>query len=44
MCIQRYHKDAPEKGLFYPDHGYLEVKGYTNVGRVRSVTDKRSNT
>lgn len=39
MCILRYHK-----GLFYPDHGYLEVKGYTNVGRVGSVIDKSSNT
>ncbi|CAL2269762.1 unnamed protein product [Prunus armeniaca] len=42
MCILRYLKVTPGKGLMFCKYGYTYVEGYTDADWASSVTDRRS--
>ena len=42
MQILSYLKGAPGKWLIFRKHGYMEIKGYTDVDWAGNITDRRS--
>ncbi|CAL9004389.1 unnamed protein product, partial [Prunus brigantina] len=42
MCISRYLKVTPGKGLMFCKYGHTDVEGYTDAYWAGSVTDRRS--
>ncbi|CAL8151504.1 unnamed protein product [Prunus armeniaca] len=42
MCILRYLKVTPGKGLMFCKYGHTDVEGYTDADRAGSVIDRRS--
>ena len=41
MRILSYLKGAPGKWLIFRKHGYMEIKGYTDVDWAGNITDRR---
>ena len=41
ICIQRYLKLAPEKGLFFGNHGHTQVEAFIDIDWACLVTDRR---
>ena len=42
VCILRYIKSAPGKGLLFEDQGHEHMIGYTDVDWAGSPSDRRS--
>uniref|UniRef100_A0A0V0IV13 Putative ovule protein n=1 Tax=Solanum chacoense TaxID=4108 RepID=A0A0V0IV13_SOLCH len=42
ICILRYIKSAPGKGLLHEDGGHEKIVGYSDADWARSPADKRS--
>ena len=40
ICILRYLKMAPGRGLVFSKNGHLNVEGYTNADLVGFITDR----
>ena len=42
VCILRYIKSVPSKGLLFEDQGHEHIIGYTDVDWAGSPSDRRS--
>ncbi|XP_043705185.1 secreted RxLR effector protein 161-like [Telopea speciosissima] len=42
ICILRYLKKAPRRGLLYLDHGHGRVEGFSDADWAGSPVDRRS--
>ncbi|XP_070662239.1 secreted RxLR effector protein 161-like [Malus domestica] len=42
ICILRYLKITPDRGLVFSKNGYLNVEGYVDADWASSITNRRS--